>query len=158
MNRDVHAVKYIHVRTRCTSASDHILCLWYLFFRVKTALLGQFSPTACSSWETVAPCVSNRCRSPWIASLEERVSASSAHKRYKQRSLWKPAPFEATCYHVQHKVGLHVEVARHRWMGVSAGTFLSAGRQCLNSTAAPVAEQREHSRGHRLGFGDLSVM
>ena len=40
---------------------------------VKTALLGR-------------PLSEHRCRSPWIASLEKRESASSAQNPYKQRS------------------------------------------------------------------------
>ena len=38
-------------------------------------------------------------------------------------------------------------------MVVSAGYFLSSRRQCQNSTAAPVAEQRECARGHCVGLG-----
>ena len=36
---------------------------------------------------------------------------------------------------------------------MSAGHFLSARRQRQNSTAAPVAGQRESARGHRVGLG-----
>ena len=59
----------------------------------------------------------------------------------------------ATGYHVQHKVCLHVEVARRKWMVVSPGSFLSSRRPRWNSTAGPVAEQREHARGHCVGVG-----
>ena len=123
-----------------------------IFFRVKTALLGQFSPTGAHR-EDCGPLCEQCCRSPWIASLEKRVSASSAHKPYKQRTWCRPASFEATGYHVQHKVCLHVEVARHNWMVVSAGYFLSSRRRRQNSTATPVVKHREHARGHCVGMG-----
>ena len=47
-----------------------------MFSAGKTALLGHFSPL----W----PLSEHRCRSPWTPSLE-KVSASSAHKPYKQQ-------------------------------------------------------------------------
>ena len=67
-----------------------------------------------------------QCRSHGSRRLK-RVSASSAHKPYRQRSWCRPASFEATGCHVQHKVCLHVEVARHKWMVVSAGYFPPPG-------------------------------
>ena len=98
---------------------------------VKTALLGQFSPTGAHR-EDCGPLCEQCCRYPWIASLEN-TSALSAHKPYKQRSWCRPASFEATGYHVQHKVCLHVEVARRKWVVVSTSYFLSSRRQRQNS-------------------------
>ena len=139
-----------HARICCTSASVHILC--QCFFGVKTALLGQFSPTGAHH---------ENCGS--LVSIVVAIHGSRRLKRYRRRARTNRTSngrgegraVEATGYHVQHKVCLHVEVARNRWVVVSASTFLSARRQCQNSTTAPVAEQRQRLL---LGFGDLFVM
>ena len=97
--------------------------------------------------------MSNRCRSPWIASLEKRESASSSHTLYKQRSWCRPASFEATEYHVQHKVCLHVEVGA---LQVDGGLrqlppVLQASMPEYHGCSS--AEQRECARGHCVGLG-----
>ena len=66
-NRDAHAAEYTH---------ENLLHERIVFFRVMTALFGQFSPTGAHRERC--------CRSQWIASIE-KVSASSAHKPYKQQ-------------------------------------------------------------------------
>ena len=142
------------VRARESVARAHLItsCVNGFFLSsVKTALLGQFSPTGAHR-EDCGPLCEQCCRYPWIASLEN-TSALSAHTPYKQRSWCRPASFEATGYYVQHKVCLHVEVARRKWVVVSTGYFLSSRRQRQNSTATPVVEQREHARGHCVGLG-----
>ena len=90
--------------------SDHILCSWYFFLCQDSV---SFHPRVLIV-KTVALCVSNVVALHGSRRLK-RVSASSAHKPYKQRSWCRLASFEATGYHVQHKVCLHVEVevARH---------------------------------------------
>ena len=54
------------------------------------------------------------------------------------------------------KVCLHVEAARHKFMVVSTGCFLSSRRFRQDSTATPVVKQGEHARGHCVRYGDLS--
>ena len=48
-----------------------------LVFRVKTALLGQFSPTGAHR-EDSGPLSEECCRSPWIASLEKGIGVERA--------------------------------------------------------------------------------
>ena len=70
----------------------------------------------------------------------------------------KAGPFGASGYHVQHKVCLRVEVARHREMVVSAGTFLSARPSMPEFHGCSSGRAKRAFKRSLLGFGDLSVM
>ena len=120
-------------------------------FRVKTALLGQFSPTGAHR-EDCGPLSEQCCRSPWIASLEKGIGVERAQTVQttvvvkaglcRGNGLSRSTQSLSPCRSRTSQVD-----------GCLPGYFLSSRRPRQNSTAAPVAEQREHARGHCVGMG-----